>query len=283
MWLGIDWKTEYSIFLLSCSVETTVWFFCQEGEKTRFFRKLGPICHIPLIASNITFGCSVVCLKFIWVIWFRFAFVRTNVMFLFKRRLYLWFCDVINCLNQIFNDTSLLNCNCQCALTLPHWTKITLFVICWRRKVMFPPEIRRDLLTHCTSIRHVILSVRSSVSFFPPLMLIELSKTEHASSPPPPLPRHLIIMPGCSAGETSCTAPLRQAAGSVSQQHSTFADKHYRYMQLRSPVGWIHPLWSIERGNERDLRSSLRKLWILQGSGMRRRGVRTNLPKFRKK
>ena len=37
-------------------------------------------------------------------------------------------------------------------------------------------------------------------------MLIELSKTEHASSPFP-LARHLIIMPRCSAGEISPAVP----------------------------------------------------------------------------
>jgi hypothetical protein len=40
-------------------------------------------------------------------------------------------------------------------------------------------------------------------------MLIELSKTEHASSPFP-LARHLIIMPRCSAGEISPAVPLHR-------------------------------------------------------------------------
>jgi hypothetical protein len=78
-------------------------------------------------------------------------------------------------------------------------------------------------------------------------MLIELSKTEHASSPStshrPSSLRHARLL--CWSNQLCCT--LTPAAGRISQQHSTSTDKRHRSVWLRSSVGRIHPLWPTER------------------------------------
>jgi len=95
-------------------------------------------------------------------------------------------------------------------------------------------RIRSNLLTHCTSQHsHIIQSVPSSVSFFPTLMLIELSKTEHASSLPPTSHRpsshrHARLL--CWRNQLYCT--LTPAAGSISQQHSTSTEQRHRSVWL---------------------------------------------------
>ena len=67
-------------------------------------------------------------------------------------------------------------------------------------------RIRSNLLTHCTSIRHIILSVPSSVSFSDSDVDWTFKNRTCLISPtPPPTASHLIVMPACSRGEISCT------------------------------------------------------------------------------
>jgi hypothetical protein len=134
-------------------------------------------------------------------------------------------------------------------------------------------RIRSNLLTHCSSQHsHIIQSVPSSVSFsdsdvdwtFQNRTCL-ISPTSHR----PSSHRHAKLL--CWRNQLYCT--LTAEAGSISQQHSTSTDQRHRSVWLRTSVRRIHPLWPT---------SSQRALWTPQCFAMRRRGVCTNLPTFRK-
>lgn len=139
-------------------------------------------------------------------------------------------------------------------------------------------RIRSNLLTHCTNIRHIILSVPSSVSFSDSDVDWTFKNRTCLISPhlPPP-----VISSSCQAALVEKSAVLY--SNTSSRQHIP-TTRHLHWST--SPVCVAKKLCGTDSSAlARWTRptASQRALWLLRCSGMRRRGVCTNLPTFRKK
>lgn len=150
-------------------------------------------------------------------------------------------------------------------------------VIRWPRRATCL-RIRSNLLTHCTSIRHIILSVPSSVSFSDSDVDWTFKNRTCLISPhlPPP-----VISSSCQAALLEKSAVLYP---NTTSRQNTPTTQHLHWST--SPVCVAKKLCgpdSSALAHWTRPTSSKRALWTLQWFAMRRRGVCTNLPTFRKK